>query len=550
MRVPTIDAPDVAPGGPAGGQSDYQSVQESPQAFGANIGQAAQEFGETAEKHALAFQGLQNETNAKNLDIQYAQALDDLQFNPKTGLLNLKGQAAVDAYPAVHQKVMDLYQQYRGTLQSPEAQDMFDQVAVRRATYAQGDMSRYVGQQNQQYIKDVGVGRITQAVNESGLYWNDDNRFARNQATIADEVQQQGQIEGEPPEKIASDIQHYQSEATTARIKSVLAVDANKAQDMLDQAGDSLDAPHRAVLQETIQTHQYTQMMRENASMQRDELLSQHNLRITQQNSFAALAGPIFAGGQPDATTISSAVTNKQITPEMGSFLVNLPTTVGRGAEDPTLKIQALTVAGSGAGTIDDVMNLAGPGRFTPATISALVKTTLAKQNKEMDAGERGAFSQMRTAMSIGADEKPLVDIGNAAGAQAMQTWAQAQGEWNQRVHVQGEPYQQVLPDILQKYMGTKAQVPVWLPQPRFGAITQPQDIPAIVQSVQQALQTQRITQAQADDQFKLIKGYSDFYDAKAQADAAAKAALSVKASVINKPGAVNVGNSPSGAGQ
>lgn len=547
MQVPVLDAPNVAPSGPASGLSDYQQAQVSPEAAGVNVAQAAGGLADTVEKHALAFQGLQNETNAKNLDIQYSQALDDLQFNPKNGLLNLKGQAAIDAYPAVHQKVMDLYQQYRGQLASPEAQSMFDQVAVRRATYTQGDMSRYVAQQNQQYIKDVGLGRISQAVNESGLYWNDDSRFARNQATIADEVDQLGQQEGAPPEKIASDIQHYQSEAVTARVKSVLAVDANKAQDMLDQAGDSLDAPHRAVLQETIQNHQYTQMMRDNASLQRDELLAQRNLRLTQQDSFAKLAGPIFGGAQPDATTISQAVTNKQITPEMGSFLTNLPATVGRGAEDPTLKVQALTVAGSGAGTIDDVMNLAGPGRFTPATISALVKTTIAKQNKEMDAGERGAFSQLRTAMSIGADEKPLVDIGGVAGARAMQLWSQAQGEWNDRVHVKNEPYSQVLPDILQKYSGSKADFPTWLPQPSLGAITAPEDIPLVVQRLQQAQTSGRISVDQAQVQAGLIKKYSDFFDAKAQADQAKKTIHD------NRPkpgGAQPAGISPSGVTQ
>lgn len=548
MEVPTLNAPTVAPSGPAGGLSDYQQADVSPQAAGVNIGQSEQGLGETVEKHALAYQGLINETNAKDLDIKYAQALDDLQFNPQTGLLNLKGKAASDAYPAVHQQVMTLYQNYRNQLASPEAQQLFDQVAVRRATYAQGDMSRYVAQQNQTYIKDTGLGRIAQAVNESGLYWNDNNRFQRNQATIADEVDQLGQQEGSPPEKIAADIRHYQSEAVTARIKSVLAVDANKAQDMLEQAGDALDAPHRAVLQETIQNHQYTQMMRDNASLQREELLAQRNLRLTQQDSFAKLAGPIFAGGQPDVSIIAQAVTNKQITPEMGHFLTTLPTAIGRGQEDPALKVQAQMLAGAGVATVDDIMNMAQQGHFSTPTIGALVKTVQARANKDSDAGERGAFSQLRTAMSVGADEHPLVDLGKDENTKSTQLWAQAQGEWNQRVHVQGEPYTQVLLDLMQKYAASRAQFPIWLAQPRFGAITSHDDIPVVVQAVQNALQTNRISQDQADAQFDLIKQYSDFFDAKVQADAAQKA---IHANKVGQPGGARpVGVSPNGSSQ
>ncbi len=240
--------PSAAPTEPGG---DYQQIQPTDAAAGANVAQATEQLGDTLQSHVVAFQGMQNEATAKDADIAFAQSLDDIQFNPQSGYYNLKGKAAVDAYPEMHKKVMDLYQTQRAALGNPDTQKMFDAVATRRAIFAQGDMSRHAATENQSWIKQAGVGRVGQAINESALDPLNDAKFTRSIGTINDEVEQLGHLEGAPPEKIKFDQQHYTSEAWTARIKSVMATDPIAAHQMLEHA--DLDAPHRAALTDEIE---------------------------------------------------------------------------------------------------------------------------------------------------------------------------------------------------------------------------------------------------------------------------------------------------------
>lgn len=540
MRVPEYSAPTVDPG--SAGTNYQQASTGAVAAAGAALGGAVSDFGTDIEKHADRLFGLQNEARARDADVQLGQALTDLQFNPQSGYASLQGKAKVDAYPQFAARVGQLRAQFRDALPNDEARSLYDQVATRRVLYAQEDMSRQAALANNNWLKESHIGRLDQLVNDTGTYWADDKRFAQSVQAIRGEVQGLGELNGEPAEKIAADQAHYTGEAWTARIKSVLAVDANHAMTMLESAGDQIDAPHRAALMETIENHQYTQMMRETAQANRDMVMAEKQLRQTQAATFAGVYADTLSGKAPDASVLANLVRAQKMTPEMSNFVLREAATAGRGQDDYSVLLPLQAAIGSGQAGVDDVMNARDRGSLSGPTADKLIKAASTMQTHSTDQAERAALQQARTLMGIGADEKPLVNLGNEQSARDMQLWGQFQGEWINRVFVNHEPWTQVQQDMLPRYLGTKQQLPTWLPQPRLGSITNEKDVADLAARTQAAFDAHELTPDQFNAEKGLLVQYSRFYQQKAQQDAARRGAMQPRA-----PGDQSKGISPAG---
>jgi hypothetical protein len=103
-------------------------------AFGENIGKAVEGFGQGLEhdsqliwQRAVAMQELQNETDARNADIQASTQMGKLHadFSAKEGVN--AGPAALEKYSS---DLNEVYQRVRGTLTNPDAQRRYDATAV------------------------------------------------------------------------------------------------------------------------------------------------------------------------------------------------------------------------------------------------------------------------------------------------------------------------------------------------------------------------------------------------------------------------------------
>ena len=128
-KVPYTPFPTAQP--QDGGESVSVNTPEA--AFGGNIAAAVQHLGTTVGQvgdevyqRALALQQLNNETEAKDADIQFSTAIGEkhAQFN------SLQGMDRVNAYPKYTQDIQDTYRNMRGGLKSPETQRLFDASAV------------------------------------------------------------------------------------------------------------------------------------------------------------------------------------------------------------------------------------------------------------------------------------------------------------------------------------------------------------------------------------------------------------------------------------
>lgn len=103
------------------------------EAFGVGAGRALAGFGQQVEgagdklwNRAVALKQLDNETEAKEADIQYSKEAGLIHANYNA----LQGKDRVDAFPKYQQDLEDTYRKIRGNISNQSAQRMFDGTAV------------------------------------------------------------------------------------------------------------------------------------------------------------------------------------------------------------------------------------------------------------------------------------------------------------------------------------------------------------------------------------------------------------------------------------
>ena len=153
VPIPTQDAPSVLPGG---GAIPYLKVNVGPEAFGAQVGQAAEagagrigraeiqqaeavgqlgkateQFGDVLAKHAIRMQTELIDADADEKFLAATVSLGELEAWHRS----LEGKAALDAMPEFSKRAMAIREKYRNSIATPYGQRKFDQEFSRRLGY-------------------------------------------------------------------------------------------------------------------------------------------------------------------------------------------------------------------------------------------------------------------------------------------------------------------------------------------------------------------------------------------------------------------------------
>lgn len=298
QRLPTVE-PSLAGLGQVGVE---QNIRANPDAFGADIAKAYGEAGRQTEqgadrlaRQAVAMQVDQNETIAKDADIDFQTKLIKLQFDPQTGFQTLQGKAAVDAYPKIYQAVKDEYTNARAALPNDSVRKMFDQVAVRRSLYAMESMASHTAQQNKQWQVNTATSWIQNQIDASAAYWNDDVKFQQTLGSVQAGARQLGDLKGADEESIKALTTHYTSAAWMARLRAVSATDAATAREMFDANKGQIDAAHAAQIDQTIQHREDVQARAAEVEQLRRERAAERGERKAQEQAADSIAQRIFA---------------------------------------------------------------------------------------------------------------------------------------------------------------------------------------------------------------------------------------------------------------
>lgn len=227
-----------------------QQIQASPDAFGAQIGQAAQQIGRAGQQAgsdlaqiAEAQQAIKNETDVN--DAYYKSTFPAIT-DATQKYLSLQGKAAVDALPAYQQQLEDIREQQRDQLANPMQQRMFDSIARKTIAFNADGAARHATQQQKVYEDQTSSGLVSTYQQTAAQHWNDPNAFNGALASIVAERTTHGMYSGQPVEYVNAQVQKDISASWVDRLKGIAAAgDAQTALTLLNQGENWVDGTGR-----------------------------------------------------------------------------------------------------------------------------------------------------------------------------------------------------------------------------------------------------------------------------------------------------------------
>ena len=240
-------SPEVAPAGPGaipGG--GFQRIPSSPADFGALPAQALQHFGAATEQAGgelfQAYQRQQmlyNETAANEATNNFQDAATKLLYGDPstgdTGFYGKTGRDAMDAYPAIRDRMLQTRAQLGGNLNA-RSRLQFDAETRRMQAFLLEQMGRHFDQQLKAYNTLTDKASLDLLGQHAALNYNDEHAFHDALADATAVGMRQARAEGAPP---GSAIEHEAvlnatSHVIQERAKALLKTDPTTAKQMLD----------------------------------------------------------------------------------------------------------------------------------------------------------------------------------------------------------------------------------------------------------------------------------------------------------------------------
>lgn len=215
-----------------------QSIQSSPDAFGAAQGRAMQDVSRGLDAVAARFEEMQAEADETAATEAYVAASDDLRnrMRGENGFLTLQGENAEEGYNALLKDVDVLPNRYASGL-SPAAREIFDANWVNRRESAANQGATHVFNQRQARREAAVSAEITDRRNNAIESYGDPTAFNGELAAAEGAVRRRGATLGLDPDAINA------------------AVDENRSATILVAVNAALDNGDTASAQRLVETY-------------------------------------------------------------------------------------------------------------------------------------------------------------------------------------------------------------------------------------------------------------------------------------------------------
>lgn len=243
--------------------SARMSLSQATSQFGAALEQA----GDVASKHALVYQALNNETEAKQADVGFDHVTSNILFDPKDGYFSKTGQHALDAYGPTMEALEKARQDALGTLNNPMAKKMADDVFVQKIGRLEPTMGEHAAQQRKVWMNETSNARIASATQEAVNFFGDPIKQGQAFATIKDEVLSQGEQNGWSPEFTKQTQDKAVSNAMVSVIDRQAVADPLKAQATYQANTDLVLPENRAQVERVLKSATTPVLTRNGADM-------------------------------------------------------------------------------------------------------------------------------------------------------------------------------------------------------------------------------------------------------------------------------------------
>jgi soluble lytic murein transglycosylase len=205
MRVPTYDnlqtTPSVTPNvgvqgytGPNPEQIGGQQMQD--------LGASAQRAGDATTRIALSMQDMANQVRVNDAVNQARKAAQDLAYNPDTGYLNLKGDAALtrpngqDLPTEYGDKLRESLSQIAGTLGNDEQRRQFQLNATDLQAQFHGQVESHMLGEFRSHALSVQDGTINLASDDAKRNWNNPDLIGPSLKAAKAAVMEKGRMSG------------------------------------------------------------------------------------------------------------------------------------------------------------------------------------------------------------------------------------------------------------------------------------------------------------------------------------------------------------------
>lgn len=238
-----IGIPEVAPS--ATPPNDYQTERANPNTFGANVSEAEQSVGQGLSKTGQFFGQIAADNATNEFQSQSSKLLNgdpnqmvtgpDGQQQQDTGYLGLKGRAALDARPAIDQKLNDLTKKIRGGMQTADQQLEFDNNTRRyRAQYLDGKIGTHADQQANVWYAEVNKASGTLALNHIANNADSDDEYLHGKEDTRKAYVRQAQLLGGGPELVNDAIRRADQASVKTRVEAMSVKNPVQANQFLD----------------------------------------------------------------------------------------------------------------------------------------------------------------------------------------------------------------------------------------------------------------------------------------------------------------------------
>lgn len=290
------------------------------------------------------------------------------------------------------------------------------------------------------------------------------------------------------------------------------AQDGAAAHALADKLNDSaqfkdLLPEKREIILQKLENLSYRLDTRAATALAHADSVADRNLHRGQARNEATLLAGVNAGKPLSDSDIEHLADTQQISAGGVEALHSAKMHAENGNDEPASALRLWHAIGTKQATSDMIFDAQKTGDISKSTSFQMMRALDAKTSKQDDAVTRQSFADLKSALHGGAIEQGIIPNKSPEAA----AWAQAQGEWTNRVTIGGESATKVRDDMLQRYAHDTAS-PTWLPQPRLGLVQSPQDLASVAAATGAALKSGKITPDQYQSELRLLSQYKQFY--------------------------------------
>ncbi len=239
----------------------------SPDAFGAGIGRAVQNFASGLNDLGNSVEAVRQLDDAAIVDKhvnQYRDYTRERTYNPETGYVNLAGQDAVEGRGAFDKDINETRDKIGSNL-TPQQKKLYDRKTQNRRDASLDTSVRHSARQRKVWYNETTTSTLNGIADDAIAMAAEPEKFQGQIVTGEAEIDKQAALNGWPKEKADFEKERWRSSVHSNLIKGLAPRDPLAAKAWLDTYGDQMSNTDRLNLEKALENPVRQKQAEENA---------------------------------------------------------------------------------------------------------------------------------------------------------------------------------------------------------------------------------------------------------------------------------------------